>query len=417
MPKGRGFLVHPAAAPEVESYTLSHRRYRFGCAPSYLIYGLIRCPSQEAQALIQNIHCGVGIPVMNLAALRADPLPNAEVPDFWILVAAATAKLAAWEACPDFNNSFVLPFRLIFELAGKLAPGAVGNGLGQVMVLHHVADIKTLYADDIVLPNQLRGHLMQVVLPLVGNLFVLSGKADAGLLTVLAVLWFSGQPSLQPNQLLLRRFKPLGVKEFLAIRGDDQILDTYIQTHSFPCTGQLGDFNLGTANAHEEFAAPGHTHCGRKDVPHHGCRNPGLDPSQLWKLYSSVLNSNAHLGGIAVFAAVLCLESGESGSLTLGQLSEEVLICPVDIGHSGLQGCRIHFPEPGIFVLHGREHFNAVIIAQGGLVFGVCLLPYCQYFVVNEAGAAERFEEQDFLFFCRVQPEFIGFLHRESLLS
>lgn len=38
MPEGRGFLIHPAAAPELESYTLSRRRIDSGVSHPIIEY-------------------------------------------------------------------------------------------------------------------------------------------------------------------------------------------------------------------------------------------------------------------------------------------------------------------------------------------------------------------------------------------
>lgn len=160
-------------------------------------------------------------------ALWANPLPHTEALDSWVLVAAVAAKLATGEEGPNFNDGFVLPPRLVFELACNLAPGAVSDGFCQMVILYHAADIEAFYADDIVVTNQLRVCFVQVVQLPIGNLSILPGQLDAGLLAVLAVLWFSGQPSLQPGQLLLRCFEPFRVWDFLPICGDDQILDCW----------------------------------------------------------------------------------------------------------------------------------------------------------------------------------------------
>lgn len=80
---------------------------------------------------------------MWFTALWANPLPHAEVLGSWVLVAAVAAKLAAGEEGPDFNDGFVLPPRLVFELACNLAPGAVSDGFCQMVILHHAADIES----------------------------------------------------------------------------------------------------------------------------------------------------------------------------------------------------------------------------------------------------------------------------------
>lgn len=170
-------------------------------------------------------------------ALLAGPLPNREVFDLLVLVPTAAAQLAAGEEGPYLHQGLMLPGRLVLELAGQLTPRGVSNGLGQLVIFEHAAYIETLHADDIVVPDQLCGELMQVVLPAVGNVLMLAGQAETGLLPVTAALWLSGQPPLENSELLLCFLQVLGVIVLLTIRGDDQILDAHIKADSGAGTG------------------------------------------------------------------------------------------------------------------------------------------------------------------------------------
>ena len=93
---------------------------------------------------------------------------------------------------------------------------------------------------------------MQVVLPAVGDVLMLVGQAEAGLLPVTAALWLSGQPPLEGGELLLCFLQVLGVIVLLTIRGDDQILDAHIKADSGASAEQLGDIYLRAAQVHEK---------------------------------------------------------------------------------------------------------------------------------------------------------------------
>ena len=128
------------------------------------------------------------------SAHGAGPLPDREVFRIRVLVPAAAAQLATGEECANLNDLFVLPSRLILQLPAELAPGGICDGLGQGMVSHHPLNIEALYTDDVIVPDQLSGQFMEVVIPLVRNLLMQSGHLDTSLLPVPAALWLSGQP-------------------------------------------------------------------------------------------------------------------------------------------------------------------------------------------------------------------------------
>ena len=94
--QGDSCINHHCTATEVvASYTMSDRRY-FPCVPRYGMYlssGLLLKP------FMQNINGSVFIAVVNRVTRRTFPLTDAEVLDSHILIAAATACLAAWIEC------------------------------------------------------------------------------------------------------------------------------------------------------------------------------------------------------------------------------------------------------------------------------------------------------------------------------
>ena len=79
---------------------------------------------------------------------------------------------------------------------------ASANGLSQLVVFEHTPYIEALHADDIAVPDQLGGELLQVVLPAVGDVLMLLGQTEPSLLPVAAALWLSGQPPLEGGELL-----------------------------------------------------------------------------------------------------------------------------------------------------------------------------------------------------------------------
>ena len=99
---------HCTATEAVASYTMSDRRY-FPCVPRYGMYlssGLLLKP------FMQNINGSVFIAVVNRVTRRTFPLTDAEVLDSHILIAAATACLAARIECRYTNYCTTVPIGL-----------------------------------------------------------------------------------------------------------------------------------------------------------------------------------------------------------------------------------------------------------------------------------------------------------------
>ena len=213
---------------------------------------------QEAQSLIQNVLCGVDVPIMGSATGGASPLPDCQILSFSAPVSTAAAQLAAGVESPHLNQLFMLPGSLVLQLPGQLSPGGICDRLGKLMVGHHAFDIEAFHAEDVILPDQLSGQFVQIVLPAVGNVLMLAGQAETGLLPVAAALWFSGQPALELDEPLLHLLQVLWVAEFLAVAGDHQVFDAHIQARDGAGAGILWDIYFRAAQTHEKLTAPAH---------------------------------------------------------------------------------------------------------------------------------------------------------------
>ena len=312
----------------------------------------------------------------------------------------------------------MLPGSLVLELAGQFTPRGVGNGLGQLVIFEHAAHIEALHADDIVVPDQLCGELMQVVLPAVGDVLMLPGQTEAGLLPVAAALWFSGQPPLEGGELLLCLLQVLGVIVLLTIRGDDQILDAHIQANCGASAEQLGDIYLCAAQAHEKLTAAAHTDGGVEDPSLHLSGDLGLHPPQLGQLNCLIgcLNVFPHdLAGVAGLAVVFGLKHGEAHLSPALAAGKEVLIGLVHIEHGGLKGGGVHLSKPWVGILQPGQQLHTVVAADRA-AGSVGALSSRQSLVVDEPAAANRLANEFFLFCCGVQSELVGFLHGGHLL-
>ena len=259
---------------------------------------------------------------------------------------------------------------------------------------------------------------MQVVLPAVGDVLMLPGQTEAGLLPVTAALWLSGQPPLESGELLLCFLQVLGVIIPLAIRGDDQILDAHIKADSGASAEQLWDVYICAAEAHEKLTAAAHADGGIEDPSLHRGGDLSLYPPQFRQLNSLVgcLNVFPHdLAGVAGPAVMLGLELREPDLPSALAASKEVLVGLVHVKDRCLEGCGIYFPQPRICVLQPGQQFDAVVAADRVAVI-VGALSSSQSLVVDEPAAADGLANEFFLFCCGVQSELVGFFHGGHLL-
>ena len=75
------------------------------------------------------------------------------------------------------TSSVAEPGRLVAELAGKLGPGGVADGTGQVPVADEVGDGKVFQTEPVVSLDELAGDLMEEASADVGDAGVLCGTA------------------------------------------------------------------------------------------------------------------------------------------------------------------------------------------------------------------------------------------------
>ena len=68
---------------------------------------------QEAQSFIQDVLCGVGVPIMDSATGGANPLPDRQILCAGPLSAANGAQLGGWEEAVYRDYLFSVPRRLV----------------------------------------------------------------------------------------------------------------------------------------------------------------------------------------------------------------------------------------------------------------------------------------------------------------
>ena len=123
---------------------------------------------------------------MERTALWAGPEPDAEVFDLLVAASAAAASLAGWKESVDDDEFLAIPVSLVGELPADFTPCGVRNMERELMVPHHIFRRQVLHADDVIAPHKLCCHLVNGIIPLVGNMPVQLRNLNASLLTAAA---------------------------------------------------------------------------------------------------------------------------------------------------------------------------------------------------------------------------------------
>ena len=172
--QGDSCIDHHCTATEVvASYTMSDRRY-FPCVPRYGMYLSSRL---LLKPFMQNINGSVFIAVVNRVTRRTFPLTDAEVLDSHILIAAATACLAARIECRYTNYCTTVPIGFVLQHAKERRPRNTGNSSCKLMVMKHSFYIKVFDADGLIFTHQHSRLFLKEIVSLISNLFV--GGSDS----------------------------------------------------------------------------------------------------------------------------------------------------------------------------------------------------------------------------------------------
>lgn len=85
----------------------------------------------------QNVNGSVFVTVMNRVTRRAFPLTDVEILDSHILIAAATACLAAWIECRYTDYCTTVPISFVLQHTKERRPRNTGNSSCKFMITKH----------------------------------------------------------------------------------------------------------------------------------------------------------------------------------------------------------------------------------------------------------------------------------------
>ena len=195
--------------------------------------GLTPPPQADAESPSARMFLtGVDIPVMPDTTLWADPFTHIKGKVFHDML-AFMAGFTGGIPTIDLGEGSSVPLGFVFQLADKLTPSDITNGLGQAVVFDHVLDRQTLHADHLVFANDACAEFVLVVSPSVLDTSVNTGDFEAGFLPVLGTFLLLGMPSLGFCQSLFILGIELGIANSLTSGEDDHRFET--QDQDQPC--------------------------------------------------------------------------------------------------------------------------------------------------------------------------------------
>ena len=148
-----------------------------------------------------------------------------------ILVPAYVATLRRWKKPVNLGDATTVPLTFIGQHIDKGIPATIADRFGEVVVLDHVTDSEILYIYRLVFADKLSAYLMEKILPLVRDLFILTCKLYDCFPSVIRAFYSFRDTSLQPFQSPFRHSEELGRINHLSFRYDDERFDTEVDTY------------------------------------------------------------------------------------------------------------------------------------------------------------------------------------------
>ena len=127
-----------------------------------------------------------------------------------------------WQICP------AAPVRLVFQFPEYFPERRIRNVFGKIVILYHPGHVQSFDIDRLVLADDLRRKFLKHVSSGITDSGVQSGYYEPGFLSIITVLDFTRQATLQDPQSLFTLNKWARVFDLLAIAGRGKRLNADI---------------------------------------------------------------------------------------------------------------------------------------------------------------------------------------------
>jgi len=330
---------------------------------------------------------------------------------------AARTAFAAGEPAVQLDQLAPGPRRLVLELSDQFAPASIGDGLAQRPIADQVLHRQRLDTDHLVFVDQSARQLMQAIKSGIGNFCVQAGDLLSGFGPVLRAPLLAAQRPLGLGQAgsVLRRVARIARP--LPVGGDEQVLQAQVDAGRSWChRHRLG---LDLAEQGNKVAAgvvAGNRHRRRHRRQGFTLLRPAdrqrfLALGQEQPAVSESESGGSELGRLVVFFR---LEHRVAGAL-VKEVLEGLLLVPEAL----LQGYTGHLVQEGLIglLLQRGQPGAGALVADAYLSLTKRLGAPRQDRVVDEAHAAERPRQQDFLLGRRIEPVAVSTfcLHAETV--
>jgi len=271
-------------------------------------------------------------------AFRTLPFTNTES-QIIIDVPADVAAFRRREETVNLIDMAAIPLAFVFEHIDEGIPAAIADGFSKAMISNHVADGKILNVDRLVIANKLNACLMEKVLPLVRDLFMLTCKSFNCFLTVSRSLLFSGDSTLKLFKFLLGFSEKVWRFNNFSVRRCNERFDSIVKPDFATRV-----FGIGNVHFTENRSVISTRRClGNGDRLRDTFNLPVkdyLDPFTLWYIEFPFIDRPMLRSGKGLLVAFL-LEARKRGAFI-----EEVVIGNIKVSKGLLQRLRVDFFEP-----------------------------------------------------------------------
>ena len=305
----------------------------------------------------------------------------------------------------NLDKGSSVPFGFVFQLADKLAPSYITDGLCLRVVLDHILDRQALNANDLVFMDNACRELVLIISSSVVDMGMDFGNFQTSLVPVLGALLFPGMPTLGLCKLLLIRGRVVGVANGLTSREGNHGFDPKIKPNHLWSDGKrLHVFfyqdrdEVAMCTIFRDRDRTGLAAFGQRSMPDNIQRLIHLSQRERLPIPFEGIGSIGSRLLVAFF-----LERG-----VLSTAFKEIDKRPIQMPQSLLYGNGRDKSKPWILFLERGEHGSKIVVVEALSMLKIGYFTVRETPVVDKADTSERLSKHAFLLIGRIEPEFVG---------
>ena len=357
----------------------------------------------------QNIMCRVIVPIVDYSAFGTSPFTNRQRQGFYN-VSTIKAPLTGRKESVDFNQFLSVPLALVLQHTNERAETSIADRTGKTMVLYHTANVQIFGCNEIESAYKIGSDFLEIVVPRVCYGFLQFSHRDSRSFSSSAPFLASCMDFLQSSQFPEFGLQMLRIGDTLAIRQRGETVDAKIDTNRGMGFGEmLNNFIKHQGNVVPASGRLGYRDRGRTTSECSAPSNVKVAELSNGKDSTFVLES-AHRVLRSLFASLL-LERR-----ILSTLVEESLKCGLEMPQSLLRRDRRNFFKPSRFICMAKfseDSRGSNVVDLFSVSVSIC--SDSQHRVVGPPAGAKHPRKHRGLSRCRVKPEPLAHLHKNSV--